>query len=167
MKVLFVCLGNICRSPTLEAVARTRFARAGVDWQVASCGTGGWHAGEGADARSVRAGAARGYALDAHRARALADEDYGAFDLLLAADRDNLRHLQARATVGAIGRVALALPTAGIARPDEVPDPYYGTARDFDLVVDLAERVADGLLHKFLVRPMLAPGAHHAREDSA
>jgi len=155
MRILFVCLGNICRSPLLEAVARTRFARAGVDWSVASCGTGGWHAGEGADARAVRAGATRGYALQSHRARELCRDDYRDFDLLLAADHSNLRDLQARAPAGLSERAALALAHAGIAIPAEVPDPYYGSARDFEFVVDLAEQIADGLLHKLAGRPML------------
>jgi len=145
MKLLFVCLGNICRSPILEAVARERFARAGVDWQVASCGTGGWHAGDGADARAVQAGHARGYALHTHRARQLRASDYTEFDFLLAADESNLRDLRTRAPAQS-ERLVLTLPFSGIDTPREVPDPYYGGARDFQHVVDLAERIADGLL---------------------
>lgn len=155
MRILFVCLGNICRSPILEAVARARFERAGVDWRVASCGTGGWHAGEGADSRAMRAGADRGYSLQAHRARELRREDYREFDLLLAADQSNLRDLRARAPENSVERVALALPHAGIVMPAEVPDPYYGSARDFEFVVDLAEQIAEGLLHKAAGQPML------------
>jgi protein-tyrosine phosphatase len=146
MKLLFVCLGNICRSPTLEIVARERFAHAGVDWQVASCGTGDWHVGEGADARSVRIAGVRGYALEAHRARTLAASDFADFDLLLAADAANLAELRRRAPTAAQGRLALALSYAGLPAPHDVPDPYYGGERDFHRVVDLAEQIADGLL---------------------
>ena len=143
-----MCLGNICRSPLLEAVARARFARAGRDWHVASCGTGGWHAGEGADPRAVRIGQERGYALQAHRARQLAAADYQHFDLLLAADADNLAVLERRAPRDSAARVDLALRRAGLAAPLEVPDPYYDGVRDFARVVDLAEQMADGLLRR-------------------
>jgi protein-tyrosine phosphatase len=103
----------------------------------------------------VRAGGARGYPLQAHRARELHRDDYLRFDLLLAADHGNLRDLRARAPDGRVDRVALALAHAGIAAPLEVPDPYYGSAADFELVVELAERIADGLLHKLALGPML------------
>ena len=161
MNILFVCLGNICRSPLLEAVARERFARAGVDWQVASCGTGDWHAGDGADPRAVRIGGARGYALQRHRARQLRVADFHDFDVLLVADANNLRDVRARAPAGTAERVALALAFAGIDAPLEVPDPYYGRDADFQQVVELAERIADGLLQR------LRSGHTPRREKSA
>jgi len=142
VRILFVCLGNICRSPLLEAVARARFARAGRDWHVASCGTGGWHAGEGADPRAVRIGQERGYALQAHRARQLAAADYQHFDLLLAADADNLAELERRAPRDSAARVDLALRRAGLAAPLEVPDYTPGIQQAF-LGVFLAGMIAN------------------------
>lgn len=142
MKILFVCLGNICRSPVFEAVLRQQLRRSRLDWQVASVGTGGWHAGEGADPRSCESMVRRGYSLTAHRARQLGVSDYSGFDWLLAADRSNLATLQQRRPSGATAQLALALPFAGLEAPLEIPDPYYGKARDFDHVVDLAEEFA-------------------------
>jgi protein-tyrosine phosphatase len=165
MKLLFVCLGNICRSPLLEAVARERFARAGVDWQVASCGTGGWHAGDGADTRAVEAGRARGYALHTHRARQLRASDYSEFDYLLAADENNLRDLRTRAPAPG-EHLVLTLPFCGIATPRDVPDPYYGGERDFQHVVDLAERVADSLLQRLGSGHTVAGARPHGRGES-
>lgn len=142
MKILFVCLGNICRSPVFEAVLRQQLVRSRLDWQVASAGTGGWHAGEGADPRSCESVLRRGYSLDAHRARQLAVADYSEFDWLLAADRSNLALLQQRRPAATAAQLSLALPFAGLDAPVEIPDPYYGKVRDFDYVVDLAEEFA-------------------------
>lgn len=130
MRLLFVCLGNICRSPTVEAVARTEFARAGLGIDVASAGTAGYHAGHGADPRSIRFAAAHGYDLSRHRARQLRREDFAAFDHVLAMDRANLRDLRAIAPSGATP--ALFLGDA------ELPDPYYGGDEDFEQVIALA-----------------------------
>jgi protein-tyrosine phosphatase len=93
-RILFVCLGNICRSPLVETVARKQLANAGLDIEVASCGTGGWHAGEQADPRMRAAAAKAGYALEAHRARQLRVTDFEHYDLLLAMDGNNLRDMQ-------------------------------------------------------------------------
>lgn len=142
MKILFVCLGNICRSPVFEAVLRQQLLRSRLHWQVASVGTGGWHAGEGADPRSCESVLRRGYSLDSHRARQLCVADYSDFDWLLAADRSNLATLQQRRPAAATAQMSLALPFAGLEAPLEIPDPYYGKARDFDHVVDLAEEFA-------------------------
>lgn len=142
MKILFVCLGNICRSPVFEAVLRQQLVRSRLDWQVASVGTGGWHAGEGADPRSCDSVLRRGYSLDSHRARQLSAADYSEFDWLLAADRSNLATLQQRRPAAATAQMSLALPFAGLEAPLEIPDPYYGKVRDFDYVVDLAEEFA-------------------------
>lgn len=149
MKILFVCLGNICRSPVLEAVLRQQAERAGRhDWQIASCGTGGWHAGEGADPRSCASAAQRGYSLDTHRARQLCAADYSDFDWLLAADNDNLVEIHRRRPPRASARAELALAFAGLASPREVPDPYYGNAAGFDRVIDLAEEFARRVLSR-------------------
>lgn len=146
MKVLFVCLGNICRSPLLEVVTRARFAAAQVGAMVASAGTGGWHTGGGADPRAIAAGRERGYDLSRHVARQVQVSDFDDFDLVLAADISTLQTLRQRVHASAHGHIELALTYAGIAQPLEVPDPYYGGARDFEHVVSLSERVAEGLI---------------------
>ncbi|HVH35688.1 MAG TPA: low molecular weight protein-tyrosine-phosphatase [Tahibacter sp.] len=148
MKILFVCLGNICRSPVLEAVLRAQLQRAGLDWQVASCGTGDWHLGQGADPRSCASALRRGYSLETHRARQLAAADYHEQDWLLAADRSNLAELQRLRPATATAQLALVLPYAGIAQPQEVPDPYYGGEAGFDTVIDLAEAFARKVIER-------------------
>lgn len=145
-ELLIVCLGNICRSPIVAEVVRQRFAAAGRPLVVDSCGTGGWHVGEGADARMRQAARAAGYDLSAHRARQLRDTDFAGFRQILAMDRDNLRELRQRCPVELQGRLGLFLDVAGVQGADEVPDPYYGGADDFVHVIRLAEQGADGLL---------------------
>ena len=152
MRLLFVCLGNICRSPVLAAVVAEHARRAGVDWTVDSAGTGDWHVGEGADPRSVASAQRRGYALAAHRARQLHRDDYRRYDALLAADAANLREIERRSPPDASARIALALEFAGVASLREVPDPYYGGAAGFEQVIDLAEAVARALLAKHATR---------------
>ncbi len=144
--ILFVCLGNICRSPLVEAVARSRFQRAGLGIEVASAGTGNYHIGEGADPRAVASAAARDYDLSAHRARQVVPSDFAGYDLVLGMDQANLSALSARCPAEFDSRVALFLPFAGIDRPDEVPDPYFGGAEGFEHVIDLAEQGIDGLI---------------------
>ena len=146
MKILFVCLGNICRSPVFEAVLRQQLLRSRLAWQVASVGTGGWHVGDGADPRSCASALRRGYSLQQHRARQLAAADYRDFDWLLAADRSNLVEIEQRRPAAATAQAALALPFAGIAAPQEIPDPYYGKQAGFDHVIDLAEDFARRLI---------------------
>lgn len=147
-RILFVCLGNICRSPLVEAVARKRFADIGWDIQVASCGTGGWHAGASADSRMRVAASAAGYALDAHRARQLCAADFAHYDLLLAMDLDNLREMRWIAGAQADERTALFLEWAGVASPREFPDPYYGERADFIQSVALAEQGIAGVIKR-------------------
>jgi protein-tyrosine phosphatase len=146
MRLLFVCLGNICRSPVLAAVVAEHARRANLAWTVDSVGTGDWHVGDGADPRSVASALRRGYALAAHRARQLHRDDYRRYDVLLAADAANLREIERRRPADASARITLALEFAGIATPREVPDPYYGGADGFERVIDLAEEVARRLL---------------------
>ncbi|MEW9624709.1 low molecular weight protein-tyrosine-phosphatase [Rhodanobacter geophilus] len=148
-RVLFVCLGNICRSPLVEAVARRRLAEAGLDVAVASCGTGGWHAGEGADPRMVAAARAAGHDLSKHCARQLRECDFDDFDLLLAMDRDNLCGLRRLAgTPEPADRTALFLEWTGAAPPLEFPDPWHGDAAGFASAVKLAERGVTGLIER-------------------
>lgn len=144
--VLFVCLGNICRSPTAEAVFRTRAAAAGLDVAIDSAGTGAWHVGAMPDERAQAAGRARGYDLTSIRARQVVEDDYKMFDLVLAMDHDNLATLKSRAPKDRHGRIRLFLDFAPEARLNAVPDPYYGGDDGFEEVLDLIETASDGLV---------------------
>jgi len=154
--ILFFCMGNICRSPTVEAIARTHFARANLDIDMASAGTENYHQGGGADPRTIAIARARGYALSGHRARQVRDADFADFDHLLAMDQVNLRTLMARCPPQFVHKLELFLPFSGIAQPHEVPDPYYGKTADFEHVVDVAERGMSGLIERL----KKVPSAH-------
>ena len=129
-----------------EAVLRAQSQAAGLDWDIASCGTGDWHVGRGADPRSCASAQRRGYSLAAHRARQLCAADYRHYDWLLAADRSNLAEIRRRRPADATAQMALALGYAGLAQPVEVPDPYYGSDAGFDAVIDLAEAFARAVI---------------------
>ena len=148
MKILFVCLGNICRSPTAEGVFRAIAARDAPDLtiEVDSAGTAGYHIGEPPDARTRQAASRRGYDLSALRARIVEPRDFENFDLILAMDRENLNVLRHRAPVDAHERVRLFLEFAPDATVTEVPDPYYGGPNGFEEVLDLVEAATHGLL---------------------
>ncbi len=148
MRVLFVCLGNICRSPTAEVVFRhlVRQEAPGIQVTIASAGLGGWHVGEPPDERSQAAALRRGFDMSAQRARQFADEDFERFDLILAMDRENLRELQRRAPARARERVRLFLEFAAQEGTHDVPDPYYGGEAGFERVLDLTQIAARGLL---------------------
>ncbi|HEX4454863.1 MAG TPA: low molecular weight protein-tyrosine-phosphatase [Kofleriaceae bacterium] len=147
MKVLFVCLGNICRSPTAESVMRVLARDAGKAVELDSAGTGGWHVGEAADPRSRNVAARRGYPID-HRARQLSYDDFARFDLILAMDRQNLADIEKLARgVEHVPRIALFRSYDSTAESGaEVPDPYAGGAEGFERVVDICERACRGLL---------------------
>lgn len=147
-RILFVCLGNICRSPTAEAVLRRLAALEAPDLHLVidSAGTADYHVGDPPDLRSQRAGAARGYDLSALRARQVTQADFEGFDLLLAMDRANHAALLARAPVPLRDRVQHFLAYAPEAGTDEIPDPYYGGPAGFERVLDLAEAASRGLL---------------------
>ncbi|MEP7044842.1 MAG: low molecular weight protein-tyrosine-phosphatase [Dokdonella sp.] len=156
-RILFVCMGNICRSPIVETVARIEFARAGIAAEVASAGTENYHIGQRADERAVAIAEARGYPLAAHRARQVQRDDFERYDQLLAMDHVNLRALQrVRPKEGGIEPL-LFLDHAGLGA-DEVPDPYYGTNADFEHVVALAR---DGVAA--MIRRLATPGTAGAR----
>lgn len=147
--ILFVCLGNICRSPLAEGVLRYQAAAVGRSdrFVLDSAGCGGWHAGEPPDARSVAVAARFGTPIDAQRARQVTEADFSRFALILGMDRDNVRHLRRMQPEGSAARVGLYLEEAlGEAR--DVPDPYYGAARDFEAVYRLCEKASQGLLSK-------------------
>ncbi len=140
-EILFVCLGNICRSPTVEGVARQLAAREAAHLQLSfdSAGTADYHIGAAPDPRSRRAAAARGYDISGLRARQLLPADFRRFDLLLAMDEDNLRDMRAIAPAGLADRARLFLSYAPEAGRSAMPDPYYGGADGFETVLDLAE----------------------------
>jgi protein-tyrosine phosphatase len=148
IRVLFVCLGNICRSPTAEGVFRARVARAGLARVIAtdSAGTHDYHVGDPPDPRAKAAARRRGVDISDLRGRQVVREDFARFDYLLAMDRSNLRHLARLCPKGAESRLRLFLEFAPGAGIDEVPDPYYGGADGFEHVLDLAEAAAEGLL---------------------
>jgi protein-tyrosine phosphatase len=148
VRILFVCLGNICRSPTAEGVMRTLAARDApeLELEVDSAGTAGYHVGEPPDPRMRAAAARRGYDLNALRARIVEPGDFERFDLILAMDRENLAVLRRRAPQVAHERLRLFLEFAPHDEREEVPDPYYGGPNGFEDVLDLVEDAARGLL---------------------
>lgn len=146
--ILFVCMGNICRSPTAEGVFRNRVEAAGLAdvIQVDSAGTHGYHIGNAPDARSQQYAAQRGYDLSMQRARQVAASDFSDFDHVLAMDRDNLARLQAACPAQHRHKLGLFMQYAQHSPSDVVPDPYYGGGSGFDRVLDYIEDAADGLL---------------------
>lgn len=151
-QVLFVCLGNICRSPTAHGVFEARVAGRGLQSRIAvdSCGTGDWHIGHPPDRRARAEAARRGYDLEHLRARQVAVADFGRFDYILAMDHSNLRDLEAMRPADFAGHLGLFLDFAPQADVREVPDPYYGEDDGFSRVLDLIEAASDGLLEEIL-----------------
>lgn len=147
-RVLFVCMGNICRSPTAEAVFRHLLSTEaeGLDVAADSAGTHAYHVGEPPDTRAMAAARRRGIFMDNLRARQVFREDFARFDLVLAMDEDNLAHLLRMAPPQYHRRVKLFLDYAPAVGRREVPDPYYGGETGFEDVLDLVEEAARGLL---------------------
>ena len=148
MRILFVCLGNICRSPTAEVVFRAVAQRDAPELvlEIDSAGTAAYHVGELPDQRMRQAAARRGYDLSTLRARVVEPDDFEHYDLILAMDRENLRVLERRAPSEARGRLRLFLEFAPEAGVSEVPDPYYGGPNGFEDVLDLIEAASRGLI---------------------
>ena len=149
-RVLFVCLGNICRSPTAEGVLRGIAGRefAGLPLYVDSAGTADYHVGKPPDRRTVAAARRRGYDLASLRARRVSRADFEAFDYILAMDHANLAELEQLGEGSAGARLGLFLEYAPELGVDEVPDPYYGGIEDFERVLDLCESGARALLRR-------------------
>ncbi|MGB0410802.1 MAG: low molecular weight protein-tyrosine-phosphatase [Pikeienuella sp.] len=151
-RILFVCLGNICRSPTAEGVAKTHQSHR--NFQFESAGTGAWHVGEAPDRRAQGEAALRGYDLSDQRARQISADDFHAFDHIVAMDTANLEALTAMRPTNARAEISRLLdhaPDKAVIGPDgtrrtDVPDPYYEGA--FDLTLDLIEVGVDGLLSR-------------------
>jgi protein-tyrosine phosphatase len=148
MRILFVCLGNICRSPTAEGVMRALVENAGLDGEIEidSAGTGGWHAGEPADSRARAAARKRGYELTSI-ARKVRNSDFHEFDLILAMDRSNFEDLRAIAPSEAVEKIRM-LREFGDGERLDVPDPYYGGADGFAEVLDIVERCCEALIEE-------------------
>ena len=145
--VLFVCLGNICRSPTAHGVFEKRVAEQGLASQIRidSAGTGDWHLGKQPDPRTLLAGQQRGYDFSHLRARQVTAVDFNQFDYILAMDGKNLANLQQLQPGHFGGTLSLFLPF-GRGTVDEVPDPYAGGADGFERVLDMVELAVEGLL---------------------
>ena len=157
-RILFVCMGNICRSPAAEGLLRARLTREAPHWldriEIDSAGTHGYHIGRAPDPRMQQAASARGIDLSPLRARLVVPQDFQRFTQILAMDEANLAHLRAMrpASAVAVPSLFLGLATAG----RSVPDPYYGGAQGFERVLDLLDEGCDALIAH--LRPLMAPG---------
>lgn len=143
--VLFVCLGNICRSPTAEAVFKKKAHDAGLDLIIDSAGTHGYHIGSPPDKRSQSAGTERGYSFSGLKCRRVDDDDFEKFDYILAMDNSNLKNLHGMSPSEHHHKIHLFLSFCD-STEEEVPDPYYGGKGGFELVLDLIEHASDGLI---------------------
>ncbi|MBU6487501.1 MAG: low molecular weight phosphotyrosine protein phosphatase [Burkholderiales bacterium] len=148
VSICFVCLGNICRSPTAEAVMRAQVEAAGLSQRIVidSAGTGDWHVGKAPDARAQQAGHARGYQLAPLRARQVSADDFRRFELLLAMDEANVENLRRICPPALRDRVRLLLEFAPHLGRREVADPYFGGSEGFEAVLDQCEAACQGLL---------------------
>jgi protein-tyrosine phosphatase len=153
-RVLFVCLGNICRSPLAEGVFLHLAGEAGLagHFEVDSAGTGDWHVGERPDARAAAVARRHGVELPS-RARQVTPDDLDAFDHVLAMDRENLRDLQRLARAGAQADIRLLRDHDPARDGDDVPDPYYGGPSGFDLVYEIVQRSCAALLAELTREP--------------
>lgn len=154
MKILFVCAGNICRSPLAEGLLRAQLAQHDDtrDVLVDSAGIGDWHAGQRPDPRAIHAARRRGVDLSTQRARQVTVADFRAFELILCADRSNLLALQERAPADAGAEIALLLDWCGLGAEAELPDPYLGDAADFEHVCALLEAAAAPMIARLAAR---------------
>ncbi|WJG08052.1 low molecular weight protein-tyrosine-phosphatase [Aliiglaciecola sp. LCG003] len=144
--VLFVCLGNICRSPTAEAVFLHKVKQRTLAIEVDSAGTQGFHTGCAPDERSQQAGEARGYSFEGLKCRKVEKQDFEYFDLIIAMDEVNLRNLQSECPEELHEKIHLFMSFSAL-EEDIVPDPYYGGKKGFEYVLDLIESASDGLLN--------------------
>ncbi len=147
-RILMVCTGNICRSPTAEGVLRHKLADAGLEGQVIvdSAGTSDYHLGDPPDPRAIARAGLRGYDLTDLRARQITPEDFEVFDLILCMDHGHHTRLTRLCPEGQRGHIRMFLEFSAAEERDEVPDPYYGGAADYDFALDLIEPGVEGLI---------------------
>jgi protein-tyrosine phosphatase len=159
MRILFVCMGNICRSPSAEGVLRSLVAARAPQLSVEldSAGTHDYHVGEPPDERAIAAARRRGIDLSTLRARTVHAGDFDYYDLILAMDEQNLRELRRRAPAQRHDRIRLMMEFVPAATTRAVPDPYYGGPQGFEQVLDLLEEAAEGLLSEMLSRAEARP----------
>lgn len=151
-RLLFICLGNICRSPAAEGVMKTMVEKAGLADRIVidSAGIGNWHVGQLPDHRMRERGARRGYCFDSH-ARQISQSDFEDFDLLLVMDNDNYRIVTSKAPdTASAGKVHMLTDYLTEHKAPSVPDPYYGDLSDFDYALDLIEDACAGLLEELV-----------------
>ncbi|MEN7342728.1 MAG: low molecular weight protein-tyrosine-phosphatase [Pseudomonadota bacterium] len=155
--VLFVCMGNICRSPTAEAVFRKRVSEAGLSdaFRIDSAGTHAYHVGHPPDGRSQEVTEANGISMSGQRARRVRDEDFFEFDYVFAMDRLNLVTLQEREPDDSTAALSLLLGEAPMLDEEEVPDPYYGGRKGFDTVFSLIDTACAHILETLIHRHQL------------
>jgi protein-tyrosine phosphatase len=158
VRVLFVCMGNICRSPLAQGVFEDVARREGLDEEifVDSAGTGNWHAGSPPDERAQRSASLRGLDLSAQRARQISRDDCDNFDYILTMDEENYRMVSSLCRGSAVVRPFLDFATNSPER--EVPDPYYGGPDGFERVLDLVEEASEGLLEDIRERHLSRRG---------
>ena len=151
-RVLFVCLGNICRSPTAQAIFEKRIVEHGLEgiFKIDSCGTGSWHIGKMPDSRAIEAAEKRGYSLNHIRARKMQIQDFDDFDYFIAMDRENLKEIERLCPEKFRGNVVLFSSFIKNSKLVDVPDPYYGGERGFDEVIDMIELGASGFFEKHI-----------------
>lgn len=154
--VLFVCLGNICRSPVAEGVFRAKLAEYGLehDFEVDSAGTAAWHSGNPPDSRMIKAAANRGIDISGLRARKVTMDDFHQFDFILAMDYENLNNLQEIDPGIGKAQLGLYLEYAQDYQDKEVPDPYYGGDEGFNTVINMVEDAAEGLIKSLQNQPV-------------
>jgi protein-tyrosine phosphatase len=162
IKILFVCMGNICRSPTAEGVFRhvLKVMKLENKVEASSAGTHGYHAGEAPDQRAQHAAARRGYDLSRIRARKVSPQDLAYFDLVLAMDRKTLESLKEISSPAYSDRLRLFMDFSSRFEVDEVPDPYYGRGEGFDLVLDMVEDATQGLANHLIERLAVLAAQH-------
>lgn len=151
--ILFVCLGNICRSPLGEGVFRAVLEERGLGrgFRLDSAGTGGWHAGEQPDRRSIAVAARHGIDISGQRARQILPEDFSRFDLILGMDRTNLADIRRAAPAGSLAEIHLFLEFAE-GRARDVPDPYYGGPEDFEAVYRMVRQASEAMADRLAAR---------------
>ncbi len=151
-RVLFICLGNICRSPTAQAVFEKKISERKLEKLITvdSCGTGSWHIGKMPDSRAVEMAGKRGYCLSHLRARKIQSSDFEKFDYLIAMDRENLQEVRRLIPYNFLGNLVLFSSFVPDSMVVDIPDPYYGGKSGFDDVIDLVELGCLGLLKEIL-----------------